>query len=329
MKLDAKDRKILYELDKNARIMYTELAKKTGVSKEVARYRHLALEKKGFIEKYFTIIDVARIGFTNYKSFLKLQNANERQEKQLMNWLSSNSNVAWLAACDGAYDIAFGMLAANIEEYSEQLADLDQQFGQLFLQRDIAPIVRGQYFCRDYLVGKTAGTEREMAFGAVPTKPNLDAADGRILKLLGKNGRAPISEMAQTTGLSADAVSKRLRRLEKNGIIRNYILVLNNQKMGQLHYKVLVRLRSVNMERRAALVEFCRAHPNIFYTVSQTFGPWEFEFDLEVPNVESFRSVMRNFKEKFAPIIKDYSYIQIYKVQKYNFCPRTPVVANK
>ena len=329
MLLDAKNRKILYELDKNARVTYTELARKVGVSKEVARYRHLALEKNGAIGKYFTIIDVSRIGYSNYKAFLKLQNASEKKERELAEYLKKNPNVAWSASCDGAFDVAFGMLAPNLEAYAEKLEDLDNRFGDVILQRDIAPIVRGEDFNRDYLVGKRSGTERAMTFGSVPKNVELDEVDGKILMSLGINARTPVSVLAHRADVSPDAAASRLRRLEKAGIIRNYILVLNNESLGQLHFKVMARLHAATREQRLALVEFCRSHPNIFYTVSRTFGPWEFEFDMEVPNVESFRSVMRNFKEAFADLLRDYSYIQIYRVNKYNFCPKMPVLSER
>jgi Lrp/AsnC family leucine-responsive transcriptional regulator len=323
LKLDVKDRKLLYELDRNARSSFSELARRTGVSKQVARYRLGELEKAGVIATYFAIINVARLGTTNRKAFIKLQNATEKQEQELLSWLEKNPNIVWLVSCDGQYDIAFGMRSVNIEKFTEQLEELDNKFGHLFLERQIAPIVRGQYFYRDYLVGKEAGTERELAFGSVPHGPKLDDYDWGILVALGKNGRLPVSEIARKIGLSPDATAKRLKRLEEGGAIRGYVLVLNNSVLGQLQYKVLIRLKSVTQKRYKTLVEFCRLHPNIFYIV-KTFGVWEFEIDMEVPDAHAFRGIMRELKTKFSDIIRDYSYINIFKIHKYNFCPSKP-----
>ena len=321
--LDAKDRKLLYELDRNARISFTELARRAGVSKQVARYRVAQLERAGVISTYFAIIDISRLGFGIRKAFVKLQNADEAQEAKLIAWLRNNPNVVWLASCDGQFDIAFGMWAPDVEQYADQLAELDNKFGHLFLQRQIAPIVRGQYFCRDYLVNKEAGSERELAFGSVPQAVDLDNFDWRILVELGKNARSSITEIASKAGLSPDAVGKRLRRLEKAGVIKNYVLVLDNAVLGQLQYKVLVKLKSVTQYRYRSLLEFCRLHPNIFYAV-KTFGVWEFEIDMEVPDALAFRNAMRELKEKFSDIISDYYHITVYKIHKYNFCPSVP-----
>ncbi|MEK6924068.1 MAG: Lrp/AsnC family transcriptional regulator [Candidatus Micrarchaeota archaeon] len=318
--LDAKDRRLIYELDRNARASFTELARLAGVSKQVARYRLNRLERLGAIGAYFAIIDISRLGFTIRKSFIKLHGASEEQEAALVAWLKRNPNVVWLVSCDGQFDIAFGMWAANIDEYSAQLTEVDRRFGHLFLQNQIAPIVRGQYFCRDYLLGKEAGTEQDLTIGAIPKESGVDEADWKILECLGANARTPLSEMAARAGISPDATGKRLRRLERTRVIQNYILVLNNSVLGQLHYKVFVKLRSVTNNKYRSLVEFCRLHPNIFYIV-KTFGVWDFEIDLEVRDAQQFRSVMRELKKSFSSIISDYSYITVYDIHKYNFCP--------
>ncbi|MFA5929311.1 MAG: Lrp/AsnC family transcriptional regulator [Candidatus Micrarchaeia archaeon] len=323
IKLDLKDRKLLYGLDRNARATYSELARRAGVSKQVARYRLGLLEKQGAINTHFAIIDVARLGYTIRKAFIKLQNADEKQEGELIGWLKENPNVVWLASSDGQFDISFGMRSVNIEKYTEQLAEIDNKFGHLFLERQIAPIVKGQYFYRDYLIGKEAGTERELAFGSVPLMPKLDGKDWDILVEIGKDARTPVSDISRKIGISPDAVSKRLRRMEGVGAVRGYVLVLDNPALGQLHYKVMVRLKSVTQKRYLSLVEFCKRHPDIFYIV-KTFGVWEFEIDMEVPNVAAFRAIMREMKGKFSDIIRDYSYISIYKIHKYNFCPSKP-----
>lgn len=323
MELDAVDRRLLYALDQDARSPYSELARIAGTSKEVARYRVLQLEKAGVIRQYFTIFDVARLGFTNRKGFIKLRNVDEREEKRLIHWLQRSPHVAWLASCDGPYDLAFGMLAQDVEQYAERMAELDNRFGELFLQRDIAPIVKGQYFHRDYLIGRPAGTARDFVFGSVPGRPSLDGVDWKIMEQLGKDARMPIVQLARQVGTTADLAARRLRKLVQSGAIQNHILVLDNAVLGQSHYKVLVRLQSGEKKRRDELTAFCRTHPNIIYTV-RTFGPWEFEIDLEVPDAAGFRTVMRQLKKSFSDIIRDYSYVLIYKVHKYNFCPGIP-----
>lgn len=62
---------------------------------------------------------------------------------------------------------------------------------------------------------------------------NLDEIDLRILNALHENARLTIKELAQKVNLSASPVFERVRRLEKTGIIKKYIAVLDTEKLKQ------------------------------------------------------------------------------------------------
>jgi Lrp/AsnC family leucine-responsive transcriptional regulator len=55
----------------------------------------------------------------------------------------------------------------------------------------------------------------------------LDATDGRILRLLVRNARASYRDIGSEVGLSANAVTQRMRRLEAEGVIRGYTALLD------------------------------------------------------------------------------------------------------
>jgi Lrp/AsnC family transcriptional regulator, leucine-responsive regulatory protein len=55
----------------------------------------------------------------------------------------------------------------------------------------------------------------------------MDSTDGRILRLLVKNARASYRELGAEVGLSANAVTQRMKRLEAIGVVRGYTVVLD------------------------------------------------------------------------------------------------------
>ena len=63
-----------------------------------------------------------------------------------------------------------------------------------------------------------------------------------LLRLLEKNPRAPISQLARRIGMSSPAVKERILRLEESGILAGYRLDLNPKELG---YEVtaFVRIR--------------------------------------------------------------------------------------
>lgn len=69
-----------------------------------------------------------------------------------------------------------------------------------------------------------------------------DATDWRILDVLQRNGRAGYAELARAVGMSASAVTERVRRLEEAGVISGYAAVIAPDGIG-LSVLAFVRLR--------------------------------------------------------------------------------------
>ncbi|MCR5314132.1 MAG: Lrp/AsnC family transcriptional regulator [Bacteroidaceae bacterium] len=65
------------------------------------------------------------------------------------------------------------------------------------------------------------------------TTYELDEADLKILKFLQENCRLTTKELAQKVHLSVTPVFERQRRLERMGFIRNYVAVLDAERLGR------------------------------------------------------------------------------------------------
>ncbi len=60
----------------------------------------------------------------------------------------------------------------------------------------------------------------------------LDEIDKKIIEILQKNARTPYTQIAKDVGLSEGAIRKRIEALEKKGIIKRYVAVIDPRKMG-------------------------------------------------------------------------------------------------
>jgi Lrp/AsnC family leucine-responsive transcriptional regulator len=71
----------------------------------------------------------------------------------------------------------------------------------------------------------------------------LDVFDRKIIEALQDDARMPVAAIAERAALSATPVSRRLKRLEDEGVIRGYAPVLDARKLGfALDAYVLVNL---------------------------------------------------------------------------------------
>ena len=320
-KLDLKDKKILYELDLDARIPTTQLAKKVGLSQPACHYRLNNLIEKGIIKFFLTNIDYGFFGYFPYRFFTKLQNITEDKEKELINYLKNHEYVPFLASCTGRYELMFCVMAKNISGLKKTINEIKNKYGEYFSEQQIATIISGEFYSRDYFLGKEKRTKVvEKEFGEQATRIKLDEKDLKILREISNNCRISSLQLSEKIRLSLDAVRYRLKNLKKNRIINGYTIYLDNELLGQLRYKIMVQLNGPNEEKETKILNFARHFSNVIYSV-KTFGAWDLEIDIEVESPEKFNKILREIKNNCSGLIKEYNIIQLTNVHKYTHLP--------
>ncbi|MEM3402845.1 MAG: Lrp/AsnC family transcriptional regulator [Candidatus Hadarchaeales archaeon] len=64
-------------------------------------------------------------------------------------------------------------------------------------------------------------------------KIHLDEIDRKLLSLLQANAKVPFAELGRRLGISSSGVHKRVRKLERGGIIRKYVAVVDPGAVGK------------------------------------------------------------------------------------------------
>jgi Lrp/AsnC family leucine-responsive transcriptional regulator len=92
----------------------------------------------------------------------------------------------------------------------------------------------------------------------------LDMFDRSIIAALQEDARMPVAAIAERTSLSATPVSRRLKRLEDEGLIRGYAPVLDARKLGfALDAYVLVNLDAHSDENISGFEEAIADNPYV------------------------------------------------------------------
>lgn len=89
----------------------------------------------------------------------------------------------------------------------------------------------------------------------------MDEIDRKILKLLQGNARMSLKTMAEHTFLSSPAVSARIDKLEKDGIIAGYRAQVDPAKLGY-HILAFINL-DVLPEDKPKFYAYAKAAPNV------------------------------------------------------------------
>lgn len=120
------------------------------------------------------------------------------------------------------------------------------------------------------------------------TVGTLDTADRVILDLLRRDGRATVAEMANATGLSASACSRRLHRLEDQSVIRGYRAIIDPTADGRgLTAFVAVRLVRHQREHIQRFQDGARKIDEVVECHHVT-GNFDYLLRVEVPSLEAY-----------------------------------------
>jgi Lrp/AsnC family leucine-responsive transcriptional regulator len=89
----------------------------------------------------------------------------------------------------------------------------------------------------------------------------MDKIDTMLITLLQENARMPLKVLASKVFLSAPAVSSRIDKLEKQGIIIGYNTVIDRQKLGY-HITAFISLE-LAAKQKEEFYPFISACPNV------------------------------------------------------------------
>lgn len=318
IKLDKKDRKILYQLDIDSRQTLSQLGKKVGLSKQVVNYRLKNLVKTGIISEFYTVVNFSKLGHTQYKLYFKFQNVDIQKEKEIIDYWVNSKNSIWVASCRGRWDLAVSLLAKDSNILGEILTDFINKFAQFILEKNILITQISPVFTKTYLTEQKE--KKEFVYGGKIEHYKLDDIEKKILSLLATNARIAILDLMDKTHLTRDVINYRLKKLKKDNIIVQYRSLIDLGKIGHQLYKITIRLQNLSPQKENELKSFVKQNPNGVQFL-KLLGSWDVELEFEVRNEEELHKVLLDIRNKFSDIIRDYDTLLIHKEHKLNYFP--------
>lgn len=314
--LDKKDRQILYLLDINGRMTYSQLAKKTSMSKQLVKYRIERLEKAGIIKGYFTMIDTSRLGFTTFRIYLKFRNLTPEKKKEIIGYLRQQQHIWAVVLIAGKWDIALGITVEDIYQFYNVWEALLSSYLPSIKDYKTSIYSPIYHYSKVYLVNKKDESKVRILGGR--GKAEFDEKDIKILTALSKNARVSLLDISKQTAMSPELVSYRIKQLEKKEIIQGYRAMIDITKLGYEFYKAEIRLSKYDNIR--AILQFCHQHPNI-YQVDKTIGGETLEVEFHVTSLQEMFTIMDELEKIFPQTIESFDYITVLSEEKTTYMP--------
>lgn len=122
----------------------------------------------------------------------------------------------------------------------------------------------------------------------------LDSTDIKILEIMQRDGRITTKALADQLNLSTTPVFERVKRLERDGIIKQYVALLDNRKLD-LMLTVFISI-SLTKHSRSYLEKFVK-EVNQYPEVMECYhiaGNFDFLLKIIVKNMEVYEAFILN-----------------------------------
>ena len=136
--LDEISIKILKELYENSRTNIVSIAEKYKTSVDIVRNGMKKLEENKIIARYTISLDYKKIGYEFYKSFLYLNNVNEKEFEKLMNYCKNNPNVVFFVKQISPWDVELEIMCESYSRYNEIIGGITEKFSHIITNVETA-----------------------------------------------------------------------------------------------------------------------------------------------------------------------------------------------
>lgn len=316
IKLDLKDRRILYELDQNSRQPNSQIAKKVKLPASVVNYRINRLVKEGIITRFVTVVNYSKFGITTYKVYVQFQGINEQKEKELITYLNNNQKINYVATYSGHWDLVFAVYTKKVSEFDKVMDEFLNKYSVYILNKALSILIEVEIYKRGYILEKQ-GTAIAR-FGGKIEEVELGKKDIEILKILENDARTSIVNIARKLNTTSRIVNYRIKQLEKKGVIITYRIDMNHSLLGFEFYKAFITVGNYVENKEKSFRIYCRRLPTCLHLV-KSIGNWDYELEFEVRSHTEFNKILKDMRAYFGDFIKKIDNVLIEKEHKFKF----------
>ena len=149
----------------------------------------------------------------------------------------------------------------------------------------------------------------------------LDKPDHAILEVLQTDGRVSNVELAERVSLSESACLRRVRALEKSGLIKGYAAQVDQQMLGlPVNVFVNITLEHQDLADLSAFEEAVKNIPEVMECYLMT-GEHDYLLRVVVADVNDFERIHQNFLTRLPGVDRVHSSFALRTVRKTNQLP--------
>lgn len=255
MELKPADYKLLSYLYHNNRESITKIAKATKLTREQVDYKIKKYVDSGLIRRFVTLFDYNKFGY-NYFIILLLKFEKVSSIKAFSQKLGKNKNCISYGYVYGKYDLLLNCIFKNEEEFSDFISNLisdktNRVSDYFVIKPSFAELYPLKFF-------KHKDKESMTLVDVKSKERRFNKKDLGILKIIAKDGRVKLIDIAKKLNISSELALYKLRKLYKDKVILGSRIQFDMAKLNYHFSLILLNIRNFSDENKEKIKRFSR-----------------------------------------------------------------------
>lgn len=319
--IDKKDRRILYELDRNARKSISQIGKTIGLSKNTVNYRITRMEKLGIIKNYYAVINSYKIGYNMFRFYIVYRHITPDIRKEIIDYFVENKFTWWVASFEGSYDLCIVFWIKEINDFHASWDEALKKYRKYFREIMFFDYVQLKHFHHSFILEDEKEKNRtKMIETGGGKREEIDELDCKIMRYLSKNSRIQTIDIAKKLKVSSNTILNRMKRLEQLDILQAYRANIDFSKLGYHLYKLNIDL--IDYNQRGIIINYIKQNPHLIM-IDKAIGYYDLELDFYLKDLDHLHDIMDDLTTKFPNDIRNYSYVHDPILHKLLYIPES------
>jgi Lrp/AsnC family transcriptional regulator for asnA, asnC and gidA len=272
LRIDVKDRKLLYYLASDAGMSAQQIARGVGLSRNAVAYRIARLREHGVISRFTAVINLSALGLDTFVLLLKLRDDVQSQPGTLAT-LREHPFVTWAVALAGEWDALVEFVCRDLRHLHEIVSSLRELLDEKLLAYEALlshDVLRVEHLVADSYAG--LGLEPLGQRPRARARIMTDAVDRMLLRAMSEDSAQSYVALSAGAGVGTDVVRYRLRRLAAEGVIVKRFADVAVRALGYAQYVCRISLRGPGVQDVARLSALLREDARITYAFLDTLS---------------------------------------------------------
>ena len=321
VKIDLKDRKILYELDINCRQSNTQIGKKVGLKKDVVSYRIKKMQDEGIIKSYWTSIDTFKLGFNVYRIYINFEYIVKTDIKnEIIEHFNNYRNLWAVLTLQGPIDLDAIIWVKDVYEFYKFWDKTLEKYDDFFSKYTVSFYIETLDYKKSYLLtNENVKNDRLMyKIRGGGEAIEIDKNDYEILNQLANNARIPIIELAEKLGCSSQTITYKINELKRKEIIKAFRTHIDYSKLNLQNITVDIYLKKYKQKK--PIIDYIQQNPHLF-CLNIAVGWSDLSLEYAIDSLESLMTIIEDIDTKFPGAIKKRDFWLNKKVHKERWLP--------